>query len=332
MENGQLYNQNQDFHPASPPPLPPLTFKQTRVHIFLFIISIFATMMVGAANLGYPWDSMADDFMIIFQGWEYSFAVLFILTCHEMGHYLAARWHRLNVSLPFYIPLPIPYLFHFGTMGAFIRIKSPIPNRIALMDVAVAGPLAGFVATLICLVYGYATLPDAETVNAYIETVHMRAGILPDMDLNFTLTMGNSLLFYFFNEIIGGGYVPMSEIYHFPFIFAGWIGFFITALNLIPIGQLDGGHIVYALFGQKARQINYAAYGALGLLTIYLIMTLGVIGSFWILWMVILKFIGLRHPPTLYDAIRIPAERSKLGWACIAIFVLCFIPLPIYIA
>ena len=306
---------------------PPSPYHRIWVNLLLFGVTILTTMMAGAANLGYYWNSIEADYWLLLKGWEYSFALLLILTFHEFGHYLAARYHRMNVTLPYYIPVPIPNLFHFGTMGAFIRLKSPIPDRKVLMDVAVAGPLAGFVVSLVFLFYGYAAIPDLQTVIAHVETIHPWPGAISDTP---AFTLGNSALFYFFNQVIGQGMIPMSEVYHFPYIFAGWIGLFITALNLIPIGQLDGGHVVYALLGNRARYLNYAAFGSLAALTAFLLTTQGQLGIMWIPWMIILTLIGLRHPPTLYDSIPLSGERRYLGWLCIVIFVLCFIPLPFY--
>jgi membrane-associated protease RseP (regulator of RpoE activity) len=307
--------------------------KRIWLHLLLFFITVLSTMMVGASFKGITFEALWEDPTLIIQGWQYSFAVLLILTTHEFGHYFAAIYHKMNVTLPFYIPLPIPGLFHFGTMGAFIRIKSPIPHRTALMDVAVAGPLMSFLFSVIFLFWGYLTLPDAETIRIYIDNVHLRMGLSPDelAQSGLTLTMGKSLLFMFFSDILGGGKVPMSEIYHFPFIFAGWIGFLVTAINLIPIGQLDGGHVVYALLGRKAHFFSFGAFAGMGLLSLFFYFYEGSVGMVWLPWMIILTLIGLKHPPTLYDELPINQTRVMLGISCIIIFFLCFAPLPIYL-
>lgn len=307
--------------------------KRMWVNVLLFIVTIFSTMAAGAGFQGYSWLAMWEEPSLIFNGWPYSLAVLLILTTHEFGHYFAAVYHRMNVTLPYYIPLPIPDLFHFGTMGAFIRIKSPIPHRVALMDVAVAGPIMSFIFSIIFLAVGYSILPDAVVVRDFIDTVHGRLGITPDQIAQdgLTLTMGKSLLFSYFNDVVGGGKIPMSEIYHFPFIFAGWVGFLVTAINLIPIGQLDGGHVVYALFGRNARYFSYSAFGALGGLTLFFYFQRGSEGIVWLPWMIILTLIGLRHPPTANDDLPIDAKRKWFGWACIIIFLLCFAPLPVHL-
>lgn len=299
------------------------TKKTTKLwlNILLFVVTIFTTMTAGAMLAG---KDFFQDFSLIIYGWKYSFAVLAILTSHEMGHYIAARWHKIRVTLPYYIPLFLPG-FHFGTMGAFIKLKSPIPNRKGLLDVGVAGPLAGFVFSLIFLSVGFATLPSFEGIVAYVETIHpwnMQGGV--------NIILGKSLLFSFFNDVIGGGRLPMNEVYHFPFIFAGWIGILVTAINLIPIGQLDGGHILYSLIGRNARRIGLIAFFALFILNIYLLVEF--MSGIWVLWIIlILILIRFRHPPTMDDAIELTPLRRFLGWLCIFIFAICFIPMPLYI-
>jgi membrane-associated protease RseP (regulator of RpoE activity) len=292
------------------------------IHILLFIATIFTTMMAGAIMVE---KNFPQDFSLILSGLKYSFAVLTILTMHEMGHYFAARYHKMKVTLPYYIPLPLPG-FHFGTLGAFIRIKSPIPNRRALLDTAVGGPLAGFFASLIFLIIGYWLLPDWEGIVAYIEKIHPMDGT----KVGINLILGKSLLFMVFNDLIGGSRLPMNEVYHFPFIFAGWIGFLVTAINLIPIGQLDGGHILYALFGKKARFVGIFFF--LLLLILNFVLIIRYFSFVWVLWIVLIfLLIGFRHPPTMQDELPLNNMKKFLGWFCLFIFILCFTPLPIYI-
>ena len=298
--------------------------KKSRVwiNLLLFVLTIGTTMMAGALLLG---KDIFTDISNIWYGWRYSFAVLFILTSHEMGHYLAARHHGMRVTLPFYIPLPLPG-FNFGTLGAFIKIKSPIPNRRALLDVGASGPLAGFVASLVFLIIGYSTLPDFNGIVAYVEQIH-------PWDMHgqgINLVLGKSLLFSLFNDFLAGGRLPMNEVYHFPFIFAGWIGLLVTAINLIPIGQLDGGHILYSLIGKKARLAGLLSFSLLLLLNFVLIIRY--LSFVWVLWiLLIFLLIGFRHPPTLQEEINLTPGRRYVGWFSLALFLLCFTPLPIYI-
>ncbi|HFE63464.1 MAG TPA: site-2 protease family protein [Caldithrix sp.] len=298
--------------------------KKSRVwiNLLLFVLTIGTTMMAGALLLG---KDIFTDISNIWYGWRYSFAVLFILTSHEMGHYLAARHHGMRVTLPFYIPLPLPG-FNFCTLGAFIKIKSPIPNRRALLDVGASGPLAGFVASLVFLIIGYSTLPDFNGIVAYVEQIH-------PWDMHgqgINLVLGKSLLFSLFNDFLAGGRLPMNEVYHFPFIFAGWIGLLVTAINLIPIGQLDGGHILYSLIGKKARLAGLLSFSLLLLLNFVLIIRY--LSFVWVLWiLLIFLLIGFRHPPTLQEEINLTPGRRYVGWLSLALFLLCFTPLPIYI-
>jgi len=292
------------------------------LHILLFLLTIFSTMMAGAGLLQKDYFS---DFRNILYGWKYSFAILCILSVHEFGHYFAARYHRIKATLPYYLPLPLPG-FHFGTLGAFIRLRSPIPDRPALLDVGAAGPLAGFLASLIFLAIGYDQLPDLQGIIAFVETMHpwdMKEG-------GINIVLGKSLLFAFFNDILSDGRLPMNEIYHFPFLFAGWIGLLITSINLIPIGQLDGGHILYALVGKKSRLVGISAFILLILLNVVLI--LGYFSFIWVLWVILIFFIiGFRHPPTLDDHLALSGQRTTAGWFCLFLFILCFPPLPLYI-
>jgi membrane-associated protease RseP (regulator of RpoE activity) len=287
------------------------------VNLLLFVATVITTMIAGAF-----WDgrNFFEDFSQILYGWKYSLAVLAILTSHEMGHYIAARLHKIRVTLPYYLPLPFLGL---GTLGAFIRIKSQFSNRNALLDVGVAGPLAGIVVSLIFLILGYATLPNFEGIVAYVETIHPW-----DMQGGVNIVLGKSLLFSFFNDFIGNGRLPMNEVYHFPFIFAGWIGILVTAINLIPIGQLDGGHILYSLIRDKARRVGLISFFALFILNIYLLVEFK--SSIWVLWIIlILILIRFRHPPTFNDNMELTPLRRFLGWLCLFIFAICFIPMPI---
>ena len=290
-------------------------------HILLLIASIVTTTIVGAQFLSQnpfvSWSTFSS-------GFYYSFALLTILFCHEMGHYLYARRYGINVTLPFFIPIYIPFVLTPGTLGAFIRLKSPIPNKLALFDVGIAGPLAGFVVSIAFILIGLDNLPAEEQMWKFIETLHPVEP--PD---GTALTMGNILLFDFLTNLMGISYLPMYEIYHFPYIFAGWFGLLVTAINLMPIGQLDGGHITYALFGPKAGRIALIAFGGLILLNIYLITNFN---SFvYLLWtLLILVFIRFRHPPTLNDDLEIGKPRFILGILSYLIFILCFSPMPFY--
>lgn len=300
-----------------------VTSSRVWINVALFIITIFTTMMAGAVLIGKDYFA---DFSNIIYGWKYSLAVLAVLTAHEFGHYFAARYHQISATLPYYIPLPLPG-FHFGTLGAFIKIKSPIQNRFALLDVGAAGPISGFVVSLFFLILGYTSLPNSEGIIQFVETIHPW-GDLGEGGIN--LVLGKSLLFAFFNDFLAGGRLPMNEVYHFPFIFAGWIGLLITAINLMPIGQLDGGHILYALVGRQARLIGVSAFALLIILNLFLIIQY--FSFVWVLWIILIfVLIGFRHPPTMNDRVSLNSPRMVTGWFCLGLFIVCFPPLPLFI-
>ncbi|MBL0744392.1 site-2 protease family protein [Chryseolinea lacunae] len=250
----------------------------------LFIATIITTTLAGGELMygksflygPYSW----DDFI---GGLQFSVPLLLILTVHEFGHYLTARYHKVKATLPFYIPLPpLPFLmFNIGTMGAVIRLKEQVYSRRQNFDIGVAGPLAGFVMAIIVLFYGFTHLPEPE----YIFNVHpeYKAYGLAYADHVYQpqdkevidLTIGDNLLFLFFkNYVADPARMPNAhEIYHYPIIFAGYMALFFTFLNLLPVGQLDGGHVVYGLFGLKKHRIiatvffvAFTFYGALGFL------------------------------------------------------------------
>lgn len=285
-----------------------------KTNLLLFIATILTTTLTGAILKGKdPFLSLEN---MIF-GIPYALSILTILAAHEFGHYWYAVRHRIYATLPYFIPFFIPF-FSFGTLGAFIKMKSPIPDKRALFDVGIAGPLAGFVMSLFFLFLGFSQLPDIEGVKSYVTQIHpwseTGAG---------ALTLGNSILFDFIRNSMGGTHLPMYEIYHFPFIFAGWAGLLVTSLNLMPIGQLDGGHISYALLGKKARFVALAAFIALALLNLY--------STNWLLWTIlVLIVIRLKHPPTLNDDMDLDSNRKTLGWSSYVIFITCFPPMPIY--
>lgn len=296
-------------------------YSQTRkgdynLNILLLVATLLTTSMTGAMLLGFdPFTNFGN----ILRGLPYSLSLLFVLGAHEFGHYWYARRHRISATLPYFIPFFIPY-FSFGTFGAFIRIKSPIPDRRALLDVGIAGPLASFCLSLILIIIGFWQLPDLEGVKLYVSQIHPWAD-----NSSGALTLGDSILFDLMRRLMGVQYLPMYEIYHFPYIFAGWIGLLVTALNLMPIGQLDGGHISYALLNKKARYIALIAFIALALLNFY--------STNWLVWTVLILFvIKLRHPPTMNDQLELNTGRRLLAWCSYVIFIVCFSPMPIYIS
>ncbi|HET7376645.1 MAG TPA: site-2 protease family protein, partial [Anaerolineae bacterium] len=239
----------------------------------------------------------------------YVLTLLGILGVHEMGHYVMARLHKAAVTLPFFIPMPIG----LGTMGAVIRLKSPIKNRKQLFDIGIAGPLAGLAIAIPLLIVGLIMSP-VQYVGAPVPGAQE----------------GNSVLYFLLKLILkgrvlpGGGYDVMLNTIAFP----AWFGLIVTMINLLPIGQLDGGHVIYSLFGRKQwRVAQIAIFGLIGL-GAYLAFTTGELLNVWLLWALLANVFGLRHPPPLDDITPLDRRRQLIGYATIVIFILIFTPIP----
>ncbi len=307
-------------------------WKRYIVHILLFILTFLTTTLAGVEWL------VKDPFELsnFSSGILYASLMLLVLTAHEFGHYFAARYHGVETTLPFFLPFPhFFFLNQFGTMGAVIRVRSAIPTKKALFDIGASGPIAGFVVTAIILAIGFYTLPTKE----YLYTIHPEYALLPSIP-ETGLRFGNTLMYSLFANVFAPANVfhpPMNEIYHYPFLCVGWFGMLITAMNLIPIGQLDGGHISYALFGNRYHTIAQAFLVLLVVLGLSsLLPEIGVdfqYGWFgWFFWAMILilmiRMFGM-HRPALDDATPLDRSRRVLGWSCIVIFVGCFSLVPI---
>jgi membrane-associated protease RseP (regulator of RpoE activity) len=265
-----------------------------RVNVILFLATCLTTFMTGWLQNG-TWQD----------GVWYSAAIISILFAHEMGHYLMCRKYGIRATLPFFLPFPIPFLNPFGTLGAVIRMESLIPSRKALFDVAVAGPLAGLALTVPAIYFG---VQFSEIVDVTRESA---AG---------ALYLGESFLFAQISKLAIGTLPNGQDVLLHPLAFAGWAGLFVTALNLLPIGQLDGGHIVYALLGRQHRIV--AAIALLGFAAICIFMYRG-----WFLLLLLILWFGYRHPPT-QDETPIDKTRTTIGILTLIIFVLSFTPEP----
>lgn len=236
-----------------------ITLVEALKHIGLFLLTFASVSYMGMLYVGFdPNVTSLEDNLL--RGALFAVLLLGFLTVHEFGHYFAAIRHNISVSLPYFIPLPIA----IGTLGAVIRIKERIRHMYMQFDVGVAGPLAGFVVALIILLYGFATLPDPsyiENFGGHIETNIYIAqnGEYPTEymdhgDGSILIVFGDTILYSFLASFFDN-VPPMWEMHHFPFLLAGWLGLFFTALNLIPVGQLDGGHILYSLIGYERHKI-----------------------------------------------------------------------------
>lgn len=291
----------------------PLAPKRLWLHIFLFLCTLGTTTIIGArlaenfaANR--PAIYLAEDLRAYrnllsqpeawLAGLAYSCTLLTILLAHEMGHYLTCRRYGLDATLPYFIPFPSV----IGTLGAFIRIRSPIYYRRVLFDVGIAGPIAGFALVIPAAIYGIAS-----------------SKIVPGISSEADLQFGTPLLFRLLQNVLLPGAEPADIALH-PVAQAAWVGLFATALNLLPIGQLDGGHIVYAVFPERHRLLSR--------LFLALLVPLGLLYPPWLVWAVILLLLGARHP-LVYDFSELDRRRKRLAGLALLMFVLSFMVAPI---
>ena len=383
-------------------PKEPITTKAALLHLGLFVLTFASVTYAGATWVGHTANT-TSLWPLLQDGMVFAVLLLTFLGVHEFGHYFAAVYHNIRTTLPYFIPIPI----FIGTMGAVIRIKEQVNNSTKLFDIGIAGPLAGFVVSLVVLLYGFATLPEADYIMNFagheaVKNYVAENGSYPQQPVSETggntqvIVLGNTLLYSllasFFDNV-----PPMWEMYHYPFLFAGWLGLFFTALNLTPIGQLDGGHILYSLIGFRNHQfvarlfyMLLLIFGGVGLLLalsdlitfdtsfpilnsavpwaiwgvilfamlrkafhgqMYWVRTAGLIilvangllmyyladsakpsgYTVWFVWGLFATFfVGVEHPPVRYEQ-KLDPVRTRLGWASMAIYVLCISPNPMYV-
>lgn len=309
-----------------------------RVNLLLFAFTLLSVLFVGVFY------SLEDATIIEKHGWivglilslpagiPYAASLLGILAAHEFGHYLAARYHQTPVSLPYFLPLPIP--FSFGTLGAFIQLKSPPKNRRILLDIGLAGPIAGLVVAIPVLILGLSL---------------SKVGPLPTSseDLAGTILEGNSILYLLIKFLVTGEWLPTPvdfgglspwlywlryivlglplpmggrDVSLHPVAWAGWAGLLVTALNLIPAGQLDGGHVLFVLFGGKAQRVWPVI--VVGLLA------MGLVWPGWFLWAAMIFFLGRRYAQPLDDITPLDGRRKLLAFFGLVLFFLVLIPVP----
>lgn len=265
-----------DVTPPAPPPLPKPKYW---LHILLYLLTIATTTLMG--------------------GWEYSASLLAILTAHEFGHYFTARRYRVNASLPYFIPIPLP---PFGTMGAVIRMSSRIPTRRALFDIGAAGPLAGLIVAIpICL--------------AGIALSHLVPSSSVGAD---SMRLGEPYLFKAMIWLVKGSTPSDMELMLHPLAYAGWAGLFVTAFNLLPMGQLDGGHISHALSESSSGKVAMSFFAGMAVYSIFR-------GEYqWTLLLILLLIFGVRHPRMYEDSQPIGALRVALGVLLAIVFITSF--------
>ena len=282
------------------------------LHGLLLLLTLGTTSVVGAGLAigfaeGRPFN--IDDIYgyvlawtqpsYLLQGLPFSLTLVGVLMAHEMGHFLTARYYRVDASLPYFLPVPTL----IGTFGAFIRIRSAILSKRILFDVGIAGPLAGFVALLLPLIAGISL-----------------SKVVPGVATSGVVVFGTPLLLRLIEWAQFPG-VPVDDIYLHPIARGAWVGVLATALNLMPIGQLDGGHILYAFLGERTKYLSWVLIAVFVPMGFYF-------STSWLVWAAVLFFFGMKHP-RLVDPTPIGAGRTKLAIATLFIFVLCFTPSPI---
>jgi membrane-associated protease RseP (regulator of RpoE activity) len=272
------------------PPANPL------INLLLFLATVLTTLFAGAMQRGA--NPLSDPGSIVL-GVPFSFTLLSILGAHELGHYFTSRRLGINATLPYFIPFP----HLIGTFGAVIKIRSPMPDRRALVEVGAAGPFAGMIFAIPAVIIGL-------KLSEIIEISELAGGI----------SLGNSFLFWLFSRITIGSIAEGYDVILHPVAFAGWIGFFVTAMNLLPMGQLDGGHIAYALFGKRHRP--------LALVFFVLLLLFGLRWMGWLFFGMMVMIMGLRHPPPLDDLTLLSPVHKYTSWIAFLLFVLTFTPVP----
>jgi membrane-associated protease RseP (regulator of RpoE activity) len=300
--------------PVHPLPRPRHWYNSLPFHLGLFSLTVVTTLIVGthialnyARNVPvFDWDVSLAYFRelwrhpgLLLLGVPFSFTLLSILLTHELGHYLTCRHYGIRATYPYFIPAPTL----IGTLGAFIRIKSPIANRRELFDVGISGPLAGFVLA----------------IPALILATFLAKGAMPATTTD-SISLGTPVAVILLAKIFRNGINPAEIILH-PVGCAAWVGLFATALNLLPVGQLDGGHILYAVLGDKCRNISRGFF--------LVLLPLGYYCWYgWLAWAVILFFLGLRHPMVVEPVEPLGRNRTFLALVAALILVLTFLPAP----
>jgi membrane-associated protease RseP (regulator of RpoE activity) len=295
---------------AVPGALPQVDRSRLWVHGALLAATILTTLYVGAGmSEARPPDDMWWPLFNFWRGWPFSLSLMSILLAHELGHYFVSRCHGVPASLPFFIPLPLPEFLGnvLGTLGAVIRMKAPITNRRAMLDIGAAGPLVGLVVTVPVLVIGL-LLSQIEPLP--VDQVYFMEG--------------NSLLYLVLKYAVFGQWLPSEsvDVFIHPVAFAGWAGLLVTSLNLIPAGQLDGGHVLYSLLGERAQRFTWPiilALAALGL----------VAWPGWFLWAGLVFLFGQGHPGPLDRITQLDTRRKLVAGLVLATFILTFTPVPL---
>ena len=286
----------------------PVTRKKDRIwiNVVLAFLTVITTMFVGSMMFGI--DPFSNPTAIL-KGLPFTLAIMFVLGSHEMGHYLVARMHGMKTSWPYFIPFPSI----IGTMGAVIKHKGPIPNRKALFDVGVAGPVIGLFASIIVTVIGLSLTP--------LDIVFPDGSML--------LKLSSPVLFDIIGYLTGG--IGPETVMH-PVAFAGWVGMLVTALNLIPAGQLDGGHMLRAMIGPRSAYVSAIVPFVLLSLSLFIYFVMQQNGGMWLFWgLIIILFAAAGHPEPLEDSDYLGSSRILLGLLVFGAGLLCVTLVPIQV-
>jgi membrane-associated protease RseP (regulator of RpoE activity) len=303
------------------------------LNVVLFALTVVSVLLAGgdAAGSEATWGGILSDARVLghhlWLGAPFAATLLGILLAHEFAHYFAARHYRVDASLPYFIPFPSL----LGTLGAVIRMRGDIPHRRALVAIGASGPVAGFLVALPALVFGLrlsqvrpappsSLLPAQSLVAMALRWAHGQPVLGGPLD--GVLLEGPSLAYLAVRRLVLGPMPPGHDVYLHPVALAAWFGFFITALNLIPVGQLDGGHVLYAVAGPRARRLGLAVCGALAVLGL-------VAWPGWLLWALLAwKVIRPTHPPVLDPGEPLRGPWAALAWGSLVLLALVFVPVP----
>ncbi|MBF0518106.1 MAG: site-2 protease family protein [Nitrospirae bacterium] len=270
--------------------------KITPLHLILFFLTLLSTIVAGMFQKGIDPLKSPERF---YEGLPFALTLLGILLSHELGHYVSSVKHNTQATPPYFIPAPSI----FGTFGAFIKMKSPIQTRTALLDIGASGPVIGFIFSVAATIIGLMGSKIVETAGSH------------------GITLGDSLLFSFLSKLILGTPPAGEDIMLNSVAFAGWIGLFVTSLNLLPVGQLDGGHIAYAVtdVGHKwASKVVVAALACIGVFY----------WEGWLMWAFLMVMLGLHHPPVYFSDVPLDPSRKKIAVLSLLIFIVTFMPTP----
>ena len=286
---------------------PPEQLTRPKMALGLMLLTFLTTTLIGCELAGVTVEQLEMNPYLIFDGLPYSLCLMAILGTHELGHYLFAIYYKVKTTLPYFIPIP----FFLGTFGAFISMKSPMPHRKAVFDVGIAGPLAGFLVTVPVLVWGlaFSTVVPMEEDSATLLNFHA-------LDPHFSFFFAVISKLALGSQLVAGDAIALH-----PAAVAGYIGLIVTALNLIPVGQLDGGHIVHAMFGQGKALV-------IGQITRIIVILFAFVRSEFLFWAILLLFMPIADQPALNDVTELDDKRDLLGLMALALLVVILLPVP----